>query len=107
MRLAAVTADALAQCQALCVLVDLDSQRAPPEETLRTCFRLSPAEARLAINLAEGRTLDSAAQALGIRRETARSQLKAVFSKMNCSRQTELISVLTQLLRPLRRDNDD
>jgi DNA-binding CsgD family transcriptional regulator len=101
LRLPAVTADALAQCQALLVLVDLNAQPIPPEQPLRVCFGLSPAEARLALGLAAGRSLDDVAETFSISRETARSQLKAVFSKTNCSRQTELVSVLTRLLRPL------
>ncbi|WP_319799190.1 helix-turn-helix transcriptional regulator [Nitrobacter sp.] len=104
LRLPAVTADALAQCRALLVLVDLNTQPAPSEQTLRICFGLSPAEARLALGLAAGQSLNEVAEALGIARETARSQLKAVFSKTNCSRQTELISILTRLLRPMDKE---
>lgn len=61
-------------------------------------FRLTPAEARLAIRLAEGHTLEQTATDFGIAVSTAKSQLMAVFGKTGTRRQTELvILVLTSL----------
>jgi DNA-binding CsgD family transcriptional regulator/PAS domain-containing protein len=97
-RLSGVSVDALAPCQAAVILIDLESQAQPPETLLRTCFGLTAAEAKLARYLASGRTLETVAQELGIARETARYQLKAVFAKTGVHRQPELVRILAQLV---------
>lgn len=61
---------------------------------LERLFGLSPAEARLATRLADGEGLDEAAVALGVSRNTARSQLQAVFSKTGINRQGDLVRLL-------------
>jgi DNA-binding CsgD family transcriptional regulator len=71
----------------------------PPEDALRATFRLTTAEARLASRLATGTSLDHAADALGIARNTARAQLRAVFAKTDTSRQAELVALLARLAR--------
>lgn len=93
----AICADALSPCQAVVVLVDPDANPAPPHEHLRIAFGLSAAEARLAARLAGGERLESAADALGIAYETARTQLKRVFAKLEISRQSELVALLGRL----------
>jgi DNA-binding CsgD family transcriptional regulator len=97
-RLAAVSADALAACQALLVLVDPDERPRPPEAALRSSFGLTAAEARLALHLAAGEALDDAAGTLGIAKETARVQLKAVFAKLDLHRQAQLVALMARLL---------
>jgi DNA-binding CsgD family transcriptional regulator/PAS domain-containing protein len=97
-RLASVTADALAACQMIVILVDLDQQPRPPQEHLRTSFGLTAAEARLALRLVAGESLDAAADQLGIAKETSRGQLKAIFSKTGTHRQAELVMLLARLL---------
>lgn len=97
-RLGAVSADALAACQALLVLVDPDERPRPPEAALRAGFGLTAAEAKLAMQLAAGEPLESAAERLGIAKETARVQLKAVFAKLDLHRQAELVALLARLL---------
>ncbi|WP_062115030.1 helix-turn-helix transcriptional regulator [Aureimonas sp. AU40] len=57
-------------------------------------FGLTPAELRLTAGIANGTPLREAALRLGISYETARSQLKAVFSKTQTRRQVELVSLL-------------
>jgi DNA-binding CsgD family transcriptional regulator len=97
-RLAAVSADALAACQAVLVLIDPDARPRPPEAALRSAFGLTAAEARLAIKLAAGEPLEAAADALGIAKGTARVQLKAVFAKLDLHRQSELVALMARLL---------
>jgi DNA-binding CsgD family transcriptional regulator len=97
-RLAAVSADALAACQAVLVLVDPDARPRPPETALRSAFGLTAAEARLAMQLAAGEPLEAAANALGIAKETARVQLKAIFAKLDLHRQSELVALMARLL---------
>jgi DNA-binding CsgD family transcriptional regulator len=61
---------------------------------LERLFGLSPAEARLATRLVDGATPDEAAIGLGISRNTARSQLQAIFMKTGVNRQGDLIRLL-------------
>ncbi|MFH6782835.1 MULTISPECIES: helix-turn-helix transcriptional regulator [Methylobacterium] len=58
---------------------------------------LSPAERRLAVLMDGSRSLVQAAGALGIRHETARSQLRQVFAKLGVSRQSELAVFILRL----------
>jgi DNA-binding CsgD family transcriptional regulator len=98
-RLAAVSQDLFAPCQAILVLVDMDGRVQPPEAVLRQVFRLSAAEARLARGLAAGRSLDSLAEELAITKDTARHELKSVFAKLDVHRQSELVALLARLLQ--------
>jgi PAS domain-containing protein len=75
MRVPAITSDALSPCQALIVLTDLDQRPRPPEVILRTCFGLTAAEIRLAMQIAGGTELTAACEELGIARDTGRAQL--------------------------------
>lgn len=62
-------------------------------------YGLTPAEARLAVLLAEGIDVETAAQQLSVSIQTIRSQLKSVFAKTNVSRQAELVArLLSNLL---------
>ena len=61
---------------------------------LEHLFALSPAEARLASRLADGAGLDEAAAILGISRNTARSQLQAIYGKTGVNRQGDLVRLL-------------
>jgi DNA-binding CsgD family transcriptional regulator len=61
---------------------------------LRAEFGLTKAEARLALCLAEGSSLASAAQGFNVKLTTIRSQLQQVFAKTGTSRQTELVAML-------------
>jgi DNA-binding CsgD family transcriptional regulator len=71
----------------------------PPLSTslLTGAFGLSPAEAKLAAILSGGIDLRTAAQELGVARDTARNQLKAIFSKTGAHRQSELVELLAKL----------
>jgi DNA-binding CsgD family transcriptional regulator len=93
-----MTSNALADCQAIIILVDLDAKRRPHEGTLRTVFRLTEAEAKLAVQLASGESLEVIADRLEIAKETSRTQLQAIFSKTGAHRQAELVAMLSALL---------
>jgi DNA-binding CsgD family transcriptional regulator len=66
----------------------------PPPEILQALFDLSPAEARVAAMIAEGCSVEATAQALSVKPNTVRMQLKAIFSKTGTNRQAELVSLL-------------
>lgn len=79
------------------ILNDLDLERGIQSRLLSKAFDLTPAEARLAALLAKDLSLDESANSLGISRQTARNQLKAIFTKTGTSRQAELLSLLLRL----------
>jgi DNA-binding CsgD family transcriptional regulator len=64
------------------------------EEALRERFQLTRAEAGLALHLAQGASLTDAAVALDIAYNTARSHLRAIFTKTGTHRQVQLITLL-------------
>jgi DNA-binding CsgD family transcriptional regulator len=70
---------------------------------LRAEFGLTKAEARLALRLAEGSSLASAAQTFGVKLTTIRSQLQQVFAKTGTSRQSELVAMLLSRISAYQR----
>jgi DNA-binding CsgD family transcriptional regulator len=98
LKLASVTANYLADCRALLVLVDPEKRSYPPETALRTGFGLTGAEARLAARLATGKSIEAVADELGVAKETARNQLKSIFSKTGVHRQAELVALFASLI---------
>jgi len=75
-------------------LVDPERRLDLPLEALRQLYGLTPAEARLAALVGEGLGLPEVAARLGIARETAKSNLRAVFAKTGTRRQSELVRLL-------------
>jgi DNA-binding CsgD family transcriptional regulator len=57
-------------------------------------YGLTPAETKLAVLVAEGIDLETAATRLAVSVQTIRSQLKSVFAKTNVNRQAELVALL-------------
>ncbi|MEM5430061.1 helix-turn-helix transcriptional regulator [Cupriavidus oxalaticus] len=64
---------------------------------LRDLYGLTPAETRLALQLSTGMGLPEACEQIGIRRETGRTQLKAIFNKTATGTQAQLAHLLTRL----------
>jgi len=73
---------------------DAERKSEASREMVRRLFDLTPAEASLALALANGLTLDEAADQLGIRKNTARAHLRSIFSKIGVTRQTTLVRAL-------------
>lgn len=69
----------------------------PPAELVSKLFRLTPAEARLAVALTSGLSLRDCAAGLGIVFGTARSYLLRIFSKTGTSQQSELVSLVKSI----------
>jgi DNA-binding CsgD family transcriptional regulator/PAS domain-containing protein len=79
-----------------CVAVfvrDAEGKAHPPVKLAQQLFQLTPAETSLAIQLANGLSLEEAAEVLNIRRNTARAHLRSIFSKTGVRRQTELVRI--------------
>jgi DNA-binding CsgD family transcriptional regulator len=69
----------------------------PTEAQLKSAFGLSCGEARLAIRLAVGESLEAAAGNCGISYETARKRVKIAFEKTDTRRQSELVALVIRL----------
>lgn len=80
----------------LAIAVD-DGVGEPPPELLRKLYGLTPAEARVAVQVGMGKSPREVSEALGIAWSTVRFQLRQVFEKMNVRRQSELTRVLLTL----------
>ena len=81
----------------LVTIVDPSVGSMPPPGLLRGMFGMTGAEVRLATYLIAGLNLGQSADASGITSETARGQLKSVFSKTGTRRQAELVALLGRL----------
>jgi DNA-binding CsgD family transcriptional regulator len=83
--------------RAVLLLSNLTPPRSPEASLIAQAFGLTGAESRLVSLLAGGMSIETAAEYLGIARETARNQLKAAFAKTGTHRQAELISLVSQI----------
>ena len=72
---------------------DTEGRVDPPVRLAQQLFQLTPAETALAIQLANGLSLEEAAEMLSIKRNTARAHLRSIFSKTGVRRQTELVRI--------------
>jgi DNA-binding CsgD family transcriptional regulator/PAS domain-containing protein len=86
------------------ILTDPEIGLDPAVELLRNLHDLTPAETELVSHLARGRSLEETAQARGVSINTARSQLKVVFSKTGTSRQGELLQLVLRCLLPMAEE---
>ena len=78
-----------------------------PWRRVALCYGLTPAEAKLAVQLANGGSLEEAAEYLGISIHTARTHLKAIFAKTGTRRQSELVAMLLQGVLAFCRTGED
>jgi DNA-binding CsgD family transcriptional regulator len=92
--------DVLHLVAAIVTLTDLEAAGSTPSQALlEQAFGLTPAEARLAAQIAAGKTLAEIAGEAGSARETLRSRLKSVFHKTGTGRQAELTLLLSKIAR--------
>ena len=75
-------------------LTDSLDRHRTSRKAIRGLFGLTEAEAWLAVMLARGLSLDESAAELGVTRNTARAQLRSVFSKTGVGRQAELVRLI-------------
>jgi len=64
-------------------------------ESLRERFGLTPAQARVALSLADGKAPSEAAAALGISLSTVRTHITALYAKTGCKRLPSLVATLS------------
>jgi len=84
--------------QSICVFIfDPATHMAPLNGVIASAFNLTPAQTKLTRALAQGYQLQDYADIAGISRNTARNHLAAIMEKMGITRQSELISIISQL----------
>ncbi len=81
-------------CSRLMVLIASRTSQALSEHGLIALFGLTPAEARLTQKVALGCTLEESAALLGIARNTAKTHLARVFTKVGVKRQIDLMQAI-------------
>ncbi len=67
----------------------------PSQSCLIETLGVTPAEAKLITHLVDGQTLTAAAEALGVSRNTARTQLSSIFTKTGVNRQSQLVKLVS------------
>ncbi len=92
--------DVFSSATTLLVVTPVDRSAVPSAKVIAGLFDLSPAEARIAREVAAGSTLEGIADLSGVSRETVRTQLKSVLAKTGMSRQADLVALLSGLVLP-------
>jgi len=90
------------QPAALIFINDPEQPMEPVEKILQQLFDLTPAEARFATVLMQGKDITEAAEELGISQNTAKTHLKHIFQKTGAKRQSELVQLLLNSLAVLK-----
>jgi DNA-binding CsgD family transcriptional regulator/PAS domain-containing protein len=76
------------------ILRDPSAQAEIEGSLVKQLFDLTPAETAVANRLTAGQSLEEAAAALNISRNTARAHLRSIFSKSGITRQTDLVRLM-------------
>jgi DNA-binding CsgD family transcriptional regulator len=84
----------LRQPSCMVIIKDPDERPLLYKEFVAELFNLTKKESSLAVLIADGVSLDDAAQQLNIAKNTAKHHLRNIFSKTETSSQTELASLL-------------
>lgn len=83
--------------RALITVTDLDKPASVSVENLTAMFDFTVREAEVAALIGAGQSTSRAARALGITEHTIRHHLKAIFGKLEISRQAELVAIVMKL----------
>lgn len=93
--------------RAALLLTDPERTNILSPDSLSSLFELTPSEALIAHTLANGGSLDDAAERSGITISSARTYLKRVFSKTGVGRQSDLVQLILTTPAPLIRKTAD
>lgn len=88
------TADRKHQPSLVVYIRDPEHKAMPAQQALCQLFRLTPAEATLALQLANGSSIDEAGEIMNIRRNTVKAHLRSIFAKTGAERQSQLVSLI-------------
>ena len=86
--------DVFTGAMSILFVTPLVAQSGPAPELLQALFDLTPAEARVASMLVDGKSVDAIAKVQNLSLNTIRTQLKSVFAKTGVDRQVDLVSLL-------------
>ncbi len=89
--------DVFVSSAAVLILTPVAMPGAAPVELVRSLFDFTPAEARVARQLAGGRTVDDIARDGGVSTNTVRAQVRGVLEKTGCGRQADVVALLTTI----------
>lgn len=67
------------------------------QQRLQALFKLTPAEAELTLQLADGHSLETIAEMRQVKRDTVRNQLKMIYRKTGYNRQNSLVSAILRI----------
>ena len=85
--------------QIVMIVTDLHGRDASLADRVRALYGLTAAEADIVVGLSEGKALETVAQERAVALGTVRSQLKAIYLKMDVTRQSELVARVARLPR--------
>lgn len=88
-----------------CLVFVTDPEQAPAllSRDVEALWELTPTEARLVCALVSGDNLATASARMGVRTQTLRKQLQAVFEKTGTHRQSDLVRLVLQSVPPVSR----
>lgn len=89
--------DILGNSRFIIIITPLEASSAPVSSLLQGLFDLTPAEAHIAARIGSGETIAHIASTNKTSLHTVRTQLRTVMQKTGCSRQAELVLLLTRL----------
>ena len=81
-----------------------DRQRPPPVAVLMTMLDIDPDDARVMLAVAEGKSVDEAAEALGVVPDTVHTVLIGLYAKLGVSRPADLARIARTLSLPCAID---
>jgi DNA-binding CsgD family transcriptional regulator len=87
--------DIFSAASKLIIVTPVDRGAVPNAEVIAGLFDLTPAEARVAQQIALGGTIEEIARAAGLSSVTIRNQLKSIFGKTGIGRQSDLVALLS------------
>ncbi|WP_244477548.1 MULTISPECIES: LuxR C-terminal-related transcriptional regulator [unclassified Rhizobium] len=73
----------------------------PPADVLIALYDLTPAEARVVLQIGEGLTASQCAATLAISENTLKTHLGRIFAKTNTARQADLVKLLSTITSPI------
>ncbi len=85
--------------QIVMIVTDPHGRDASLVDRVRTLYGLTAAEADIVVGLSEGKAVEAVAQERAVSLGTVRSQLKAIYLKMDVTRQSELVARVARLPR--------
>lgn len=92
--------DIFTQAEAVLIVTPVEPRKVPTAQVLGGLFDLTPAEARVARHIGEGKTTEAIAQQLGVSVETVRTQVRAILQKTGMTRRIDLAGLLAGVSRP-------